>query len=441
MADTKRWTLLVYIAGDNDLDAEAVADVKEMLKAGTGPEVSVVVQIDRSRRAHTRRHVVPEKAGTTYDDALRTAQVLPEINTGDPKTLADFLAWGRTAFPADRLCLVVWNHGWGWKPFDLEETARAAPGVPLPDARIVSLEATNRRTFRALLPFRHALFRHGGPLREALHLISYVGEDHRTGLPRADALDTRELARALSGGLGEGRSLDLLGFDACLMAGLEIAYELRPYARVLVGSEEDEPGEGWPYDAILRELRESPQMTAERFAAAIAKAFIGRAITIEAGRGDNTDRDTAYTQSAVRTAQLEELARATARLGGALTAIVAKEELAVRGLVQGVQRMPGDHQFADLGHFAKLVERHIRSKKAKSAAADLIDALRKAVLFSGHVGHSVRRTSGLTVYLPTDTTDFRSYRLSYSGLAFARNHPEWLAFLDALHAAEHQLAD
>jgi hypothetical protein len=437
MADKKRWTVLVYMAGDNDLDADAVEDVKEMLKVGTGPDVWLVVQVDRSRRAHTRRHVIPQKAGTSYEDALKAAQVLPEINTGDPKTLANFLAWGRAEFPADRLALVVWNHGWGWKPYDLEEAGRAAPGASLPDARIVSLEAPSRRTFRTLLPFRHALFRHPAPLRQALDIISYVGEDRHTGLPRADALDTLELARALSAGRGEGGEVDLLGFDACLMAGLEIGYELRRHARVLVASEEDEPLDGWPYHALVRELREAPEMRPEKLGTAIAKSYLRWATETEA-RGES---ETAYTHSAVRMSGLEDLARATARLGEGLTGALSKETLAVLALVQAVQRMPGDRQFADLGHFAKLVARHIKSKRVRSAAADVIDYLRNVVLHSGHVGTEVRRATGLTVYLPTDRKDFRAYRRSYSALSFLRDHPEWLLFIDALHAPEHQLPE
>jgi hypothetical protein len=438
MADKKRWTMLVYMAGDNDLDPYAVGDVKELLKVGTGPDITVVVQIDRSRRAHTRRHVIPEKSGTSYEAALEAAEVLPEINTGDPKVLADFVSWGRTHFPSDRLALVIWNHGWGWTPYDLEDAGRAAPtGPALPDARIVSLEVPARGTFRSLLPFRHSLFRHPQPVREALHIIHYVGSDTNTGLPRTDALDAHELARALTSGLGDHGPLDLLGFDACLMAGLEIAYELRDHARVLVGSEEDEPGEGWPYQAVLKALRDSPEMGPEKLGPAIAKAFVGWAAAIEA----REERDSAYTQSAIRMSALEDLASATARLGEVLAGTVAKETLALTAIVQSVQRMPGDHQYADLGHFAKLVARHLKSKKAQAAAAKLIDSLQRGVLYRGHFGAAVDRVTGLTVYIPTDRFHLRKYRRSYSSLSFAQNHPEWLLFLDALHASENALPE
>ena len=40
------------------------------------------------------------------------------------------------------------------------------------------------------------------------------------------------------------RPVDLVGMDACLMTMIEVAYQLREHAQVLVGSETLEPGPG-----------------------------------------------------------------------------------------------------------------------------------------------------------------------------------------------------
>jgi hypothetical protein len=45
--------------------------------------------------------------------------------------------------------------------------------------------------------------------------------------------------------------LDLIGFDMCLMAELETAYELSGLAEIMLASEGVGPGDGWPYDQIL----------------------------------------------------------------------------------------------------------------------------------------------------------------------------------------------
>jgi len=43
------------------------------------------------------------------------------------------------------------------------------------------------------------------------------------------------------------KKIDIIGFDACSMAQLEVVYELSPYAKYFVGSVNEEPGYGWNY--------------------------------------------------------------------------------------------------------------------------------------------------------------------------------------------------
>jgi hypothetical protein len=45
-------------------------------------------------------------------------------------------------------------------------------------------------------------------------------------------------------------------------------------AKALVGSEELEPGPGWPHAAILGDLAKSPTMTASTLAATIVRRYV-----------------------------------------------------------------------------------------------------------------------------------------------------------------------
>lgn len=64
------------------------------------------------------------------------------------------------------------------------------------------------------------------------------------------------LAAGLSGVInpstGQQLKLDIIGFDACLMAMHEIGAVLTPYANYLLASELLEPGIGWDYSALLK---------------------------------------------------------------------------------------------------------------------------------------------------------------------------------------------
>ena len=68
--------------------------------------------------------------------------------------------------------------------------------------------------------------------------------------------------------------LDIVGFDACLMATYENAAHLRHYANYMVASEELEPGIGWYYTGWLSKLCDDPDMDSQSLAVAIADAYM-----------------------------------------------------------------------------------------------------------------------------------------------------------------------
>ena len=93
-----------------------------------------------------------------------------------------------------------------------------------------------------------------------------------------DFLDNLELKRVLEQvKANAGRPIDVLGFDACLMSMIEIGYELRDLAGHVVGSEQTEPGNGWPYDRVLRALAGAPDMSPGQLSvAAVGRDVLGR---------------------------------------------------------------------------------------------------------------------------------------------------------------------
>jgi hypothetical protein len=82
-----------------------------------------------------------------------------------------------------------------------------------------------------------------------------------------DALDFAELAAVLdrfqekkrkeweAAGVSVDRpTLDVVAFDACSLATIEMSYQLAPYAKYLIASEIGIPLPGWPYGRILERL-------------------------------------------------------------------------------------------------------------------------------------------------------------------------------------------
>jgi hypothetical protein len=54
-ASLAKWTFLVYMAEDNNLDGAALRDIAEMARAGSTKDVNILVQLDRIEDNLTRR--------------------------------------------------------------------------------------------------------------------------------------------------------------------------------------------------------------------------------------------------------------------------------------------------------------------------------------------------------------------------------------------------
>ena len=158
-----KWTVMVYMAGDNNLDGAVLRDIAEMAKVGSTRDVNVLVQLDRIEDKLTRRFRITEGSGFKKD----CIESFGDTNTGDPQILYDFVRWAVDNYPADRHCLILWNHGSGW----WEEDKSRATG-PAWQKR--------RDLFRHALPQEH----------------SSICYDNTSG---GDALDNRELKVVLTG--------------------------------------------------------------------------------------------------------------------------------------------------------------------------------------------------------------------------------------------------
>ena len=131
----------------------------------------------------------------------------------------------------------------------------------------------------------------------------WVGQDTGNGDHR---MNVAELVSVLE----DVPHLDFLMFDACFMASVEVAYELRRFADYYIGSPTENPGPGAPYERLV------PLMTADQAAVEMTKAYFAAYEEIyDGGAGITNFNWTGGTSiCAMRTDALEELASLTAQL-------------------------------------------------------------------------------------------------------------------------------
>lgn len=400
-ATKKPWTVMVYMAGDNNLDPDGVQDLLEMKRVGSTDQLDIVAQFDRAA-GHVARRYHLSRGGIVTGDAVAS---LGEVNTGDPANLSDFIRWAVKGYPAHHYLLVLWNHGQGWDDTDVYADERHRALRRLASGRL-----------------RHALFH--APVRHALKAARHGGERRAILLDdnAKDFLDNQELAQVMAGTAKLlKRKLDVLGMDACLMSMAEVGYQVRDSAAFTVGSEQTEPGNGWPYHRILAALAARPAMTPRELSALIVEQYLASyPVADDPGSG-------IVTQSACDLARAPALAKAVTALAKALRRALADPAQLQRLLTARMQAQSYDvRDNIDLMDYCQLVAQAGADPALAKACQGVIDAVQQGyVLAQGFKGKTMKHSNGVAIYFPTDAVS-----PLYAGLAFARK-TGWGDFLSA----------
>ena len=339
--NTAEWTVMVYLAADNNLESAGIDDINDMEMVGSTSDVNIVVQVDRipgydisnDNWTTTRRYYITQD----FDPIQINSQLisdLGELNMGDPQTLVDFANWAMTNYTAKKYLLVIWNHGGGFRSLNL--------------ARDIAWDDTS-----------------GG-----------------------DKITMPELEDALSMISAQmGKKIDIVGMDACFMAMTEVAYQIKDYADIMVASEEAEPFDGWPYDTILSQLVSNPLMSSEELAVDIVDKYI---FSYSYGNVTLSTIDLSYMDTL--TSQLSNLALA-----------IMSDSLTPKGkyiLASTSSQHYGDWDFIDLYDFCNKILVYSNNINVKNIALSIQQTLNYAVIKSGYSGLGVSRSRGLSIYFP-----------------------------------------
>lgn len=268
------WTVIIYLAGDNNLTDASVYAMTEMRKVGSGNGVNILTQFDpKDPYLPTHRYrITRQEAG----DGPRLAEDIIDTSSGsgafrnespiamgheNVRSRARAEGMEASVREAHRLALATARSmaGGAQEPVRVRETvlldSKDEPSIAPNETDTGSPVTLYNFMSRCvqLFPAKHymvVLAGHGsGPRRDFL-----LRDDSPAG-----SLTMNELKGAfkeLASELGEGQKIDILGMDTCLMSMAEVAYELRDHVKILVASESYSPVSGWPYEPILNALKE-----------------------------------------------------------------------------------------------------------------------------------------------------------------------------------------
>jgi hypothetical protein len=392
-----RWTVLVYMNAANNLQPFSLQNVGQMASVGSDSNVNIVVQWKQTSEANvadcsdcqpsfvgTHRYFLRKHSASDVsridqrDTSVLESDRLPDppssgggtVDMGDWHVLQNFVSWGVQNYPSDNLALVIWDHGSGWRPV--------------------------RRSANRLKPHFRAF-----------------SQDDETG----NEIETQELPQALT---VLGTQLDMLIFDASLEQMLEVAYEARSNARVMVGSEESPPGAGYPYDQWLNALKSSGKDPCD-VGSKIVSTFV-----------NNYPGESNITQSVLDMGKLQGVANALDAFGVALLRHVNDQASVIATARNNAQQYTAPYNDnKDLFNFADLIRTSTSQSDLQQAAvalqATLKDSQNGAILTAGHGSSGQNGSNGLAIYVPGPG----NYLSSYNDLALTHNAPHWAQFLQA----------
>ena len=341
-ADT--WAVYWYICG-SDLESEhgsASADIAELLRARLPDNVTVVLQTGGTKKWQNGISSKKISRFVYRGKDLELVDTQPQASMGSGKTLASFLSFCKKNYPADHQVFVFWDHGGG--------SARGLCNDENFDYEPLSLKDVN----------------------EAFSKVYTSSE--------------------------EKPPFEIIGFDTCLMASLDTANAVHGFARYMVASQEQEPGNGWEYTKWVGALGRNTSMNGAELGKIICDAYM-------AGCVEEDTQDTA-TLSLIDLSKLTKLNRGFNALG-----------------IEAVTRAVDNESFyATFGRGAKSAENYVNNRSegfscmvdigslVRNLKNDLpefsqytLDALGEAVLYQ--VSGRYRKPSGLSCYYPYDGDD------------------------------------
>jgi hypothetical protein len=398
------WNVLIFMNADNNLEPAGFINFNQIAKVGSNDKINVLVQFDRIGKYYktnpnwkqTLRFRVTKGMEPNPTNALED---LGEINMGDGAALADFLIWGRQKFPAKRTMLVIWDHGQGWRIFttsfiERERAIRNARALPVKD-NLTLLRATSvllRSAEGVALDGITASFR-------SAPFASYRSASNDE--TNNDVLYNREIQDSLKTALN-GQKLDIIGYDACLMAMLETAYAMKDVGNYMVASEELEPGRGWDYEDWLKSLLTNPSQDSKSLSNLLVRSY-------EKTYVNGTHSDPETTLSAVDLAETTNVASTMSNLSDTLVENIGNElQNIIEARASSSVYAPGRQFYhIDIKQFLDQLSRKTENPTIKNRITLASNALSKMVVanYAGSARQGSYGSNGLAIYFPSSESE------------------------------------
>ncbi len=357
----RQQTMLIYMVAQNDMDRWGVVDdnIDNLLRGlpSNMGNNQILIYIDRNAKPPFLLKIDNSKRDTVR------IKTYSEANSATKARFSEVLSDVKRLFSARKYSLDMWSHGSGWIPAD-KTSYYGSPAAGLLKAAPASGAAASS----------------GSPRELMFQTSRWFGTE--SGL-HMDITDISDAIRE------NDMHFHFILFDACLMGGIEVAYELRDCADYLILSPAEVLMAGFPYHKITAPIFQSTPNLAK-----VCREYYDYYINVGFPYA---------TVSLIKCSELDALATKTAEILSSPAALMSDINSAA---MQTFDMKFSGHIFYDL----KQIVNEVASPSDTMEFRQILDrvVIRKYTTpsFETNEGRFLINSanySGLTVYLPSST--------------------------------------
>jgi hypothetical protein len=416
MADKKDWTIMIYMAGDNNLSADmayALTDIREAMR-GKKEKINLMVFYDGGADNAPTIYCdfsdfdnpvfCPARLVDDvfkYKDQARDNPLNPNKNSAAVYSLMNFINWCvnettvnvfdedgthhtqiHSGKPAEKYALIFSGHSSAFQNMSL------------------MIDASSN--------YYMSISRLGWGLEQ---IASPTGHENKPLLKQ---------------------KIDLLGFDSCVMGMAELAFEFRKSAKTMVASEGNLPSAGWTYGSILSKLCTSYSGSLEEAEKTVAASFVEQFIEKQSEfliGGVSVDIAALDLDEKKIETVIEKTNNLAINLGKLLEDKDSEAGQRVKNALLLTHLECQSYMFeqnVDLKDFCEVLQKHFRAdKETESLVGDcqaIVGAIDECILMAGFGGGTYQYSNGLAVFFPWTESSYLKARRNYEKLkAFDTN--------------------
>ncbi|MDR3646558.1 MAG: clostripain-related cysteine peptidase [Candidatus Babeliales bacterium] len=356
---SKPWTVFVYLSGHNDLAQHLQFTGLNSLPAGANNNVNIVASFNG---------LSDKQVPTTQRYIINAQNKLEQIGSAQQKTDA-----GSGSFLNSELNFAI----------------KEAPSTNL------------------------ALFLAGDANGIATN-SSFIDTNSNHSLTDIDIQNMLKVA---------GKTVNILGLDTSYMASLEYLTAFADYTTYIIASQDNDPGDGFPYDKILSSLKNSTDP--KKFAIEIVNEF-NKKYKSDMGQPN-------FTLSAVDSSKVKAVAQNIDSTSTILLGLLKTNKKDVQNLISKTitSVTTFNNVYLDLSDFYTKLITNIGSNKIfdalKTNLTQGLTLIKQAVIKNGT---KTPGASGISIHAPLQPGKF-CCTSGYLGSYFNKTYPNWVKFLQA----------